>query len=378
MAEAVPAWRAVADHLVRAEGSFRALVEGSPDGIVVHNQGIVVYANQALATMLGWESPAQMLGQPVIQHVHPDDRPLVYERVRRLQTGATSVPYAEERLVRKDGTTLHASIGGLRIDFGGVACVVATVRDVTEQRRIQASLVEADRMVALGTLCAGIAHEINNPLTYLLLHVDGIATQLQKLRPLVSGDAAVLVERLAASISVAQDGAGRVRDIVRDLRVFARANDDEGAVIEVRPALERALAITAHELRLRATVTTDLGAAPRVFASDGRLTQVFVNLLINACHALVDCDPNKDRVEIRLWGTEAAAHVSVRDTGHGIAPEHLPRVFEPFFTTKPVGEGTGLGLSIVHGIVTAFGGTVTAESRLGQGSTFTVTLPAAR
>jgi len=377
-AEAVPAWRAVAEHLVRAEGSFRALVEGSPDGIVVHHQGVIVFANAALATMLGWGAPAEMIGQPVLTFVHPDDRPLVYQRVRRLQNGATSVPYAEERLVRRDGSAVHASIGGLRIDFGGFGCVVAIARDVTEQRRLQASLVEADRMVALGTLCAGIAHEINNPLTYLILHVDAIAAHLARLRPLVSGEAATLVDRLGASTAIAQDGAGRVRDIVRDLRVFARASDDERTEIEVRPAVERALAITAHELRRRASISSDYGAAPRVIASDGRLTQVFVNLLINAAHALGEGDPARDRVDIRLWGDDREVRVAIHDTGHGIAPEHLPRIFEPFYTTKPVGEGTGLGLSIVHGIVSSFGGTVTADSRAGQGSTFTVTLPAAR
>jgi len=135
--------------------------------------------------------------------------------------------------------------------------------------------------------------------------------------------------------------------------------------------------MTAHELRQRAMVVTELLEAPMVVASDGRLTQVFVHLLINAAHAIETGDPGKHRVEVRLGTDAGQARISVRDTGRGIAAEHLPHLFDPFFTTKPVGEGSGLGLAIVHGIVTGLGGQVLVDSALGEGTTFVVSLPPA-
>jgi PAS domain S-box-containing protein len=361
---------------IDSSASFRALIEASPDGIVVHHQGRIVYANAAIARMLGWESAAAMIGHPVIEAVHPDERASTIDRITRLNTGEPMVPFVEVRLLRRDGGVVQTSVGGLRVTFEHLPCVVAVCRDITEQRRLQSRLVEADRLVALGTLSAGLAHEINNPLTYLLLHVDAAAAIVQKLKPLVSGEALGLLDRLASSVGIAQDGASRVRDIVRGLRVFARTSDDERSPIAVRPALERAIAMTAHELRTRATVHAELGESPTVMASDGRLTQVFVNLLINAAHALPDGDPQAHEVRVRLWTEEAEVRVSVRDTGHGISPEHLAHLFDPFFTTKPVGEGSGLGLAIVHGIVTSLGGRVTVESQVGAGTTFVVALPA--
>jgi PAS domain S-box-containing protein len=360
---------------IDSSASFRALIEASPDGIVVHHQGRIVYANAAIARMLGYESPAAMIGHAVIEAVHPDERASTIDRITRLNAGEPMVPFVDVRLLRQDGEVIHASVGGLRVMFEHLPCVVAVCRDVTEQRRLQSRLVEADRLVALGTLSAGLAHEINNPLTYLLLHVDAAAAIVQKLKPLVSGEAQALLERLAASVGIAQDGASRVRDIVRGLRVFAKTSDDSRSPVAVRPALDRALAMTAHELRQRATVHAELGSAPTVMASDGRLTQVFVNLLINAAHAFGDGDPATQQVWVRLWSEDGEARISVRDNGAGIAPEHLAHLFDPFFTTKPVGAGSGLGLAIVHGIVTSLGGRVTVESRVGEGTTFVVALP---
>jgi PAS domain S-box-containing protein len=360
-----------------SSASFRALIEASPDGIVVHHEGRIVYANEAAARMLGWDSAAALIGYPVVELAHPDERADSIERIRRLEAGEPMVPFVDLRLLRRDGELVHASVGGIRVMFDDLPCVVAIARDFTEQRQLQSRLVEADRLVALGTLSAGLAHEINNPLTYLLLHVDAAAAVVQKLRPLVSGEAKSLLERLASSVQIAQDGAGRVRDIVRGLKVFAKASDDERSPIPVLPALERALAMTAHELRGRATVHTELGPAPDVAASDGRLTQVFANLLINAAHAVDAGGPEKNQVWIRLWTEAGEARISIRDTGHGIAPEHVPHLFDPFFTTKPIGSGSGLGLAIVHGIVTSLGGRVTVDSQVGVGTTFVVALPAA-
>jgi C4-dicarboxylate-specific signal transduction histidine kinase len=143
----------------------------------------------------------------------------------------------------------------------------------------------------------------------------------------------------------------------------------------VRTAIGRALAIAGHELRNRVAVETDLPEVPLVLASDGRLTQVFLNLIINAAHALVEVAPDRRLLAIRVTTEPGWVEIMVADTGAGIAPEHLPRLFEPFFTTKPVGEGCGLGLSVAHGIVTALGGSIAVTSGLDTGTTFRVRLP---
>jgi two-component system NtrC family sensor kinase len=364
--------------IARFEASFRALIENTPDGVVVHDQGRSVYVNAALATMLGYDDPADLIGTSVLEHVHPDDRAAVIARVRSLDAGEPTVPFTEERLRRKDGSWVTASIGGVVVEFAGKPCVAAIARDITEQRRLQARLVEADRLVALGTLSAGIAHEVNNPLTYVMLHQEAILAAVERLRALCSGEALGVVERIAQNVAIAQDGAQRVRHIVRDLRVFSRTDDVARVPIDVRTAIGRALAIAGHELRNRVTVETDLPEVPRVLAIDGRLTQVFLNLIINAAHAVAGLELEHARLTIRTWAeADGRVRASVADTGAGIAPQHLPRLFEPFFTTKPVGEGCGLGLSVAHGIVTALGGTIEVVSELGAGTTFTVTLPAA-
>ncbi len=369
--------------LARSEASFRALIEKTPDGVVVHHLGRAVYVNGSLARMLGYDEPAALIGKMILDHVHPDDHAIIIDRLRRLDTGEAALPFTEERLVRRDGSTITASVGSVRVEFGGLPCVAAIARDVTEQRSLQARLVEADRLVSLGTMSAGIAHEVNNPLTYVMLHQDAILASLDRLRPLVDGEALALIERMAQNVAIAQDGAQRVRRIVRDLRVFARADDDAREPVDVRAAIGRALSIAGHELRNKVTVDTDLPDLPHVLATEGRLTQVFLNLVINAAHAIVEGEPDRARLSIRGWRTDDAVGgagkvtIAITDAGAGIAPEHLPRLFEPFFTTKPVGEGTGLGLSVVHGIVTALGGTIEVTSQIGAGTTFMVTLPAA-
>jgi two-component system, NtrC family, sensor kinase len=360
----------------RSEASFRALIENTPDGVVVHDHGKAAYVNPALAHMLDLGDPQALIGQSVLDYIHPDDHVLVLERIRRLDAGEPTVPFIEMRMRRKDGTWLTTSVGGVRVDFGGRPCIAAIARDITEQRALQARLVEADRLVALGTLSAGIAHEVNNPLTYVMLHQDAILAAIERLRPMVSGEALAQVERMAQNVAVAQDGAQRVRHIVRDLRVFARTDDDDRVPVDVRTAIGRALAIAGHELRNRVTVETDLPEVPLVLASDGRLTQVFLNLIINAAHALVEVAPDRRLLTIRVTTEPGWVEIIVADTGAGIAPEHLPRLFEPFFTTKPVGEGCGLGLSVAHGIVTALGGSIAVTSGLDTGTTFRVRLPA--
>jgi nitrogen-specific signal transduction histidine kinase/CheY-like chemotaxis protein len=242
----------------------------------------------------------------------------------------------------------------------------------------------SERMASVGTLAAGVAHEINNPLAYLTGNIGFVLEALGDSADRLAsgrGDTAVLgrvLEECRHALSEAQEGAQRVRRIVRDLKDFSRLDEERKTPVELRGAIERALNLAESEIRHRARVETRLADVPAVIADESRLSQVFLNLLVNAAQAIPEGHAETNRIEVEVRpGSRGHVVVEVRDTGCGIAPEHLGRIFDPFFTTKPVGIGTGLGLAICHGIVTGLGGEIEVESRLGTGSTFRVSLPSA-
>jgi signal transduction histidine kinase/DNA-binding response OmpR family regulator len=263
-----------------------------------------------------------------------------------------------------------------RIMASGDDEVVCVVRDVTERSRMQAQLAISDRLAALGTLAAGVAHEINNPLTYILIGVESVTKELRKLpadRPL-GERGGVLVGRLEGAL----EGARRVRRIVADLKAFSRADDDDRGPVDVRAILDGVAALVDSQVRYRGRLVKEYGEVPRVRAGGDRLNQVFLNLLINAAQALPEGRAPDNEIRLVVSRDERGRVVAeVRDTGHGIGPEDLGRIFDPFFTTKPIGIGTGLGLWICHSIVTNLGGDIAVESQLGKGTTFRVSLPAA-
>jgi signal transduction histidine kinase len=245
-----------------------------------------------------------------------------------------------------------------------------------EHRQMQEQLLISDRMASVGTLAAGVAHEINNPLAALLTNLDLLGRELAALER--AHDLGEGLEDIRAELDDARESAQRMRHIVRDLKVFSRSSDEEHkSAIDVHRVLESSLRMAQNEIRHRARVLRDYHKVPLVEANECRLGQVFLNLLVNAAQAIRegDAENNQIRISTRLTAAGLVA-VEVRDTGSGVEPENLERIFDAFFTTKPV-VGTGLGLSICHRIVCALGGDLELESELGKGSTFRVLLPAA-
>jgi signal transduction histidine kinase/CheY-like chemotaxis protein len=252
--------------------------------------------------------------------------------------------------------------------------VLVLVRDLTRERTAERQLMISERVASVGTLAAGVAHEINNPLTYVMAGSDELDLGLAAL----SRGETIDVAGLRALLAEVRDGVGRIRDIVASLRTFSRV--DLGAAptrIDPNDAVTRALAMCASELRHRATLDVELHPTPPVLAEPSTLIQVLVNLLINAAQAMPDDLGAVRRIRVVTGAELGRARIEVHDTGVGIAPGHLARIFDPFFTTKPVGEGTGLGLSISHRLITDLGGTIAVTSEVGEGSVFVVTLPAA-
>jgi CheY-like chemotaxis protein/two-component sensor histidine kinase len=176
-------------------------------------------------------------------------------------------------------------------------------------------------------------------------------------------------------IEGAREGAERVRAIVRDLKVVSRVEERRPSAVDVRRSVEAAIDLARNELRHRARLVAELDAVPTLWADEGRLGQLFLNLLINAAHAITEGAVDRNEVRVRLQSVEGAVLVEVSDTGVGIGPDELPRIFDPFFTTKAVGVGSGLGLSICHAIVMDLGGRIDVESDPGRGTTFRVYLP---
>ena len=249
-------------------------------------------------------------------------------------------------------------------------------RDLTERTQAQERLARAQRLAAIGTLAAGVAHELNNPLTFVLSNVELVADGLRRLRG-APMDADGWDESIHA-LDDALEGAERMRVIVRDLRTMARADDSGTGSVDVRKLLEYAANLASTEVRPRARLVWDVADVPRVRGSEGRLGQVFVNLIVNAAHAIPEGRPESHVIRLAAaTGPDGRVAISVSDTGAGIAPENLSRIFDPFFTTKPAGLGTGLGLWVCHNIVAAFGGALDVTSEVGHGTTFRVLLPAA-
>jgi CheY-like chemotaxis protein len=236
----------------------------------------------------------------------------------------------------------------------------------------------SDRMAGVGTLAAGVAHEINNPLSYVISNLQFVLETLEPLLEGAQGETVATLEALAEALRDASEGAGRVRHIVRDLKTFSRGDEESTHALDVRPVLQSALSVCLNEVRHRARVRRELGEVAPVVANEARLGQVFLNLLVNAAQAIPDGQVERHEIALRTFEDEKGrVVVEVSDTGSGIAPEHLARIFDPFFTTKPVGVGTGLGLSICHGIVSALGGEIQVESQVGKGTRVRVVLPAA-
>ncbi|WP_224368641.1 PAS domain S-box protein [Hyalangium versicolor] len=383
--------REVEEALKLSEASFRILLEGVPDAAAIQRDGRIVYANMALVSALGFDRPDQLVGRVLAQFVEDDEEqvpgpPPDPSGIKGMVTG-------ERRLVRRDGKTRVAEIVSLPLLFDGAPAVVSIARDVTEQRHLRDRLTLADRLASVGTLAAGIAHEINNPLAFVISNLSFLSEEMRRSQlsleasgagstnhptgtPRLRTRAEMDLVEWQEVLGEAYEGAERVRQIVRQLKTFSRPDEERLSPVDVHQVLDSVVMMAANEIRHRAQLHKDFGPVPSVMANESRLSQVFLNLVVNAAQAIPEGQAHHNAIRLVTRRLDPGrVLIEVQDSGSGIPREALGRIFDPFFTTKPVGVGTGLGLSICHGIITNLGGEISVESELGKGTTFRVILP---
>lgn len=238
-------------------------------------------------------------------------------------------------------------------------------------KRTQTQLLQAGKMASVGQLAAGVAHEINNPIGFVKSNLRSLEDAFRAMRPHLDHVDDEVIRDVDELLSESADGLRRVEEIVAGLRTFSREERAEQRMANVNEILERTLRFVEPELRHTAEVKTDFAEVPAIPCYPDRLMQVFVNLLVNAAHAI----PERGTIRVATRASADSVIVSVADDGVGIPDDVLDRIFEPFFTTKDVGEGTGLGLALAYETVSSHGGQIHVESEAGSGTEFTVTLP---
>ncbi len=367
-----------------SEAKYRGLFDSLMDGFVlVGMDGVVRDSNEAYRKMLGYsedELARRTYMDLTPERWHPVEARVIAEQV--LPRGYSDVYEKEYR--RKDGTVFPVELRTFLLKEGGRPVAMwAIVRDVTDARAFQAQIALTSRLAALGTLVAGVAHEINNPLAAAISDQDialgavrGLRDRLRGSGPIDTKAEVLVLDEVVEELGEAQEAGRRIERIVKDLKVFGRPNQkDARERVRLMDVVDLAMLWLPAAINQTATVTVENGGAPDVVATAGQITQVVVNLVTNAAKATRD--GARGAIVIRVApGTPGMARLDVVDQGSGIEPAVLPHIFEPFFTTGAVGKGTGLGLSICHAIVSSHGGALTVRSEVGKGSTFRVELPA--
>jgi two-component system cell cycle sensor histidine kinase/response regulator CckA len=358
----IRAQRRAAEAALRdSEQTHRRIVETAQEGIwQLDLEGRTTFANQRMAQMLA-STPEQMSGRLVTDFlVEP---PLLLQTRGHPMEGQPM----EIELRRVDGGRFWGSVSVSAVieERRGRIGTLVMVADVTQRRQMQSQLLTSDRLASIGLLAAGVAHEINNPLSAVVGNLS------------LAAEAARESDPLHSLLRDALEAADRVRQIAQDLKLFARADEEERVPVDVHEAIASALRLAQAEVRHRARIDCDLRPVPRVLATEARLGQVLLNLIVNAAQAIPQSSAREHRIHISARkGERGSVIIEVSDTGVGMTPEIMSHLFVPFFTTKPRGVGTGLGLSICQRIVASLGGKISASSTPGAGSTFRLELPA--
>lgn len=366
------------------ESELRAIFDSRAVGIAITGAGgRFTQVNDFLCGLLG-HTREELLGKSWADVTHPLDVEGDRAAAAPMQAGEVEGFVRERRFVRRDGTALwcQASVSCVRGPRREVTSTFVIVQDVTERRVAQERAEMASRLATVGTLVAGVAHEVNNPLAGAMAGEGSAVETVRELRARAKRgelndqrEIEVVLGEVLDGLGDTEAGLERIASIVKDLAAFGRP-DAVRSSVRLLDAVDQAMRWLPAALARRASIQVEDLKAPRVVASVGQLTQVVVNLVSNAARAVRDGEHGIIRVRVGP-GEAGMARLEVEDDGVGMTPEVRSRIFDPFFTTRSVGQGMGLGLAITHAIVSGHGGTIGVRSEPGKGATFTVELPAA-
>ncbi|TKB63611.1 MAG: PAS domain S-box protein [Nitrospira sp.] len=352
-----------AEHLLRqSEERYRRLIAVSPYAILVSREDRIIFANDQAIKLFGAVKADELLRKSPLDLFHPDYHATVQERVHQLLEGSSLVPVVEEKIVRLDGTSIDVEVSTARfVDEEGPA-ILAMLRDISERKRLQEQLRKTERIAELGTLASGMAHEIGTPMNVILGRAEYLMDRVTE-EPVKKG-----LQTIVTQVE-------RITKVMNQLLTFARRNAPERCPLDLRGTIEVGMELFQERLA-RSQIQVELALAddcPLALADPDQMSQVFINLVMNAVHAM----PDGGTLRIGLAPEKHMVKLTIADTGHGIPQDVIEKVFEPFFTTKEFGQGTGLGLTVVKGIIEEHQGSIVVESGEGKGTTFTILLPQA-
>ncbi|MBI5815104.1 MAG: PAS domain S-box protein [Nitrospinae bacterium] len=386
VAKDVTARKLAADALLESEERFRLVAETTQDAVIIADEdGRIVTWNHGAEAMTGYKS-SEAIGKSVAELIVPDDHRQSHEngfkRFKVNGTGPLIGKMTEIMAKKRDGSLLPVEISLSAARVRGKWTAIAMLRDISERKRAEKMLFQSEKMASIGQLAAGIAHEINNPLSFVNSNTIYMKKNIEKMFDLAQsrsadreGELKELAKLKEESIEVVNEtleGTKRIVSIVKDLRTFTHVSGEELKVEDIHAILDGTLNIVHNELKYKAEVVKEYDAVnTAIECVPSQVGQVMVNLLVNAAHAIKE----KGRITVRTRDEQGCVAVEIADTGSGIPPENMVKIFDPFFTTKPPGEGTGLGLALAYNIVQKHHGTISVESEVGKGTAFTVTLP---
>lgn len=417
--------------LRESEDRYRSLVETTPYGVILTDlSGQIQMANQQAARLHQLEDAEEMLGQSLFLMVTPRDRDKLRMAVQR--AFETRRAQAVECWLKRglEESFIGEIIISLVLDEKGQATAFINVeRDITEQKMLEAALkqqneelqdtlerlktvqmkmIQQEKLAGIGQLAAGVAHEINNPLGFVISNFASLRNYLERLRSVLSEyqdlklalkelpekpcaaqlvhleqlekdkKLAFIMEDVEDLLNESNEGLERVKKIVSGLRTFARVDQEfELEEYDLNAGIHNTLLMARNEIKYWAEIEQDLGEVPAIEAVGSYINQVLLNMVVNAAHAIrMKNLEQPGLIRVVTYADDSNVYCQIADNGVGIAPQHRERIFEPFFTTKPVGQGTGLGLSISYDIiVNKHQGEIQVESVLGEGTLFTIRLP---
>jgi two-component system NtrC family sensor kinase len=394
-----------------AEKKTKAMIEFLPIGIGITTfDGKILSANSQILKIFGFSSFEEMSQHSMGTLYHEKkDRDRFLAKIKKGRMDNFEAPFK-----RADGQVIWCSVSSVtQKDAENQTFFLNSIQDITERKKIEkeksnllVQLTQADKMASIGQLAAGVAHEINNPLSFVSSNLNSLEGYLSDINHLLNlnnkllssiQDAKVpdvisqkkdMIQSFSREIEIdfirndidnlmrdCSDGLDRIKKIVVDLKDFAHPETTTPVPVDINAGIKSTLNVAANELKYKAIITTDLGDIPPVMAVPQQINQVFLNILVNAAQTMTE-KGEIGKITIKTWHSAGHNFITISDTGCGISRENLKKIFDPFFTTKEIGKGTGLGMNIAYNIIKGHKGSITVESELSQGTTFKIALPA--